>query len=65
MPFFNNTHLTSVYNIGIQQQLRGGPMNIKLITISLFLCLGLAIAGTSLSGCSAYVGDRGAAARVG
>jgi hypothetical protein len=40
-------------------------MKVKLIIISLFLCLGLAMAGASLSGCSAYVGGNGAGARIG
>lgn len=40
-------------------------MKVKFIIISLFLCLGLAVAGASLSGCSAYVGDNGAGARIG
>jgi len=40
-------------------------MKVKFIIVSLFLCLGLAIAGTSLSGCSASIGDNGAHARIG
>lgn len=47
-----------------EQQLRSVQMKVKLI-ISLFLCLGLAIAGASISGCSAYIGEHGAAAKVG
>lgn len=40
-------------------------MKVKFILISLLLCLGMAVAGASLSGCSAYVGDSGAGARIG
>lgn len=42
-------------------------MKIKLIVISLFLCLGLTMASINLSGCAAgaHVGSVGGSARVG